>query len=77
MQRAVRFCSVILTVLWPTATWLTAIVPEDPVRTVSWLRLASTLLACGGLLVAWRFPRTGGAIAVAACIAYALVNMVR
>lgn len=77
MQRAVRFRSVIPIVVWPTAVVFTAIVPEDPVRLVSWLLFTFALLACGGLLVARRWPRTGGAIAVAACIAYALVNMVR
>ncbi len=41
-----------------------------------WLLLALALVACGGLLIAWRLPQIGGGIALVAGVAYMLVNWI-
>jgi hypothetical protein len=74
MQRSARLCSVILTVAWTAFTLFAVLVPEDPMALQGWLLLTLALVACGGLLIAWRLPRTGGSIALVAGIAYVLVN---
>ncbi len=41
-----------------------------------WLLLALALVACGGLLIAWRLPQIGGSIALVTGVAYMLVNWI-
>ncbi len=74
MQWLARTCSVILTLVWLTMTYFAVIAPEDPLAPHGWSLLALALLGCAALLVAWRWPRLGGGIAVAAGIVFALVN---
>lgn len=76
MQRSARLCSVILTVAWTAFTLFAVIVPEDPMARHGWLLLALALVACGGLLIAWRLPQIGGGIALVAGVAYMLVNWI-
>ena len=74
MQWFARLCSMILTLVWLAMTYFAVIVPEDPMAAHGWILLALTLLGCAALLAAWRLPRTGGGIAIAVGIAYALIN---
>lgn len=74
MQWFARLCSVILTLVWLAMTYFAVVVPEDPMTAHGWILLALTLLGCAALLAAWRLPSTGGGIAIAAGIAYALIS---
>lgn len=71
-----RISGVILTLAWAAFTAFAVIVPEDPMALHGWVLLALGLLACAGLLIAWRRPRFGGIIAIAACSAYIAVNWI-
>jgi len=76
MRSSARVSGVILTVVWLAFTLFVVFVPEDPMALHGWFLLALTLVGCAGLLIAWRQPRIGGGIAVAAGLGYMLLNWI-
>lgn len=75
-RNGARLSGVIITLAWAAFTAFAVIVPEDPMALHGWVLLALGLLACAGLLLAWRRPRFGGIVAIAAGIAYIVVNWI-
>lgn len=73
MKWLARTCSLLLTLVWLILAGLTVIAAEDPPTQSGRVLIALALLACAGLLLAWRRPQIGGAVAILAGIAFAVL----
>lgn len=74
MKWLARTCSLLLTLVWLILAGLTVIAAEDPPTQSGRGLIALALLACAGLLLAWRRPQIGGAVAILAGLALAVVG---